>query len=181
MTTGATTVYGEGDLDCVSSASFDACNENLALENYGRLYNAYAAMDERGLCPAGWHVPTGAIGTCCWKWWARITPESGTALKSTSGWSYNGYGTDDVGFAGLPGGYRLEPDLSFGSITDRAFLSAGESGVWWSSTPGFGCTNWSLNLGAFSTDAFVDAAYSNQHGLSRAVCERCTGVGVHRQ
>lgn len=166
LTTGATTVYGEGDLDCVSNAPFDACNENLALENYGRLYNAYAAMDERGLCPAGWHVPTRSDWNVLLEVVGQGYPESGTALKSTSGWNYNGYGTDDVGFAGLPGGYRLEPDLSFGSITDRAFLSAGESGVWWSSTPGFGCYNWSLNLGAFSTDASMDAAYSNQHGLS---------------
>jgi uncharacterized protein (TIGR02145 family) len=27
-------------------------------EIYGKIYNAYAIADSRGLCPLGWHVPT---------------------------------------------------------------------------------------------------------------------------
>ena len=32
--------------------------------------------------------------------------DEGTQLKSTSGWSGGGNGTDDFGFSALPGGYR---------------------------------------------------------------------------
>ena len=43
LTTGA---YGEYD------------NDEDHVGVYGRLYNAYAVQDIRGLCPQGWHVPT---------------------------------------------------------------------------------------------------------------------------
>ena len=32
-------------------------NDDLANLEYGRLYNQYAVLDSRGLCPTGWHVP----------------------------------------------------------------------------------------------------------------------------
>ena len=46
-------------------------------------------------------------------------------LKSKTGWSNNGNGTNSSGFNGLPGGYRFY-DGSFGYF--------GEYGYWWSST-----------------------------------------------
>ena len=55
---GATTIYGE-DAGCNDYAhDIDSCDPQVALEEYGRLYNWYAVDDERGLCPAGWHVPS---------------------------------------------------------------------------------------------------------------------------
>ncbi len=51
---GATAVYGEGE-SRVYSGSEDAAANLVA---YGRLYNWHAVDDPRGLCPAGWHVPT---------------------------------------------------------------------------------------------------------------------------
>ena len=38
-----------------AQAIFDDSISNLNV--YGRLYNFYAVLDERSLCPAGWHVP----------------------------------------------------------------------------------------------------------------------------
>ena len=36
-------------------AIFD--NDPSWLGSYGLLYNLYAVIDVRGICPAGWHVP----------------------------------------------------------------------------------------------------------------------------
>ena len=107
---GAVAVYGE-----------NASN----LNEYGRLYNWYAVDDARGLCPSGWHVPTDGE-------WTVLTDDlggwsvAGGKMKTTYGWYGGGNGTNSSGFSGLPGGGR-----------DSAgnFYEAGNSGVWWSSSP----------------------------------------------
>ena len=99
-------------------------NNSANAETYGALYNWYAVngdIDGNGtkdkeIAPAGWRVPTDddwkalemhlgmdqlTVNADGW----RGTDE-GTKLKSTSGWSNNGNGTDEVRFAGLPGGCR---------------------------------------------------------------------------
>ena len=59
-TNGAATIFGSGSSSCIAtSADFDACNDSLSLDAYGRIYNWYAVTDSRHLCPDGWHVPTG--------------------------------------------------------------------------------------------------------------------------
>ena len=131
-TAGATAVYGEGSSSCSNySPDIDACEEAQSLAAYGRLYNWYAVDDARGLCPAGWHVPTDGEWTELEDY---ITSEGfagteGTALKSTTGWSNNGNGTDDFGFSALPGGLR-DYNGNFGN--------AGLYGSWWSSSPSVG-------------------------------------------
>jgi len=54
-------------------------------------------------------------------------PGAGTKLKSTSGWNYNGNGTDDFQFSALPGGRRYSVGY---------FSSAGYNGRWWTATEG---------------------------------------------
>jgi uncharacterized protein (TIGR02145 family) len=91
---------------------------------YGKLYNWYAVNDSRGLAPTGWHIPSDAE-------WTQITDflggvsVAGTKMKSNSGWSQNGNGTNESGFLGLPGGSRYYFDN---------FLYMGYNGNWWSST-----------------------------------------------
>lgn len=64
-------VWGYGDADFVpcsidpiwglSGFWWDPCNdEEGVLNRYGYHYNGWAVMDERGLCPNGWHIPTDA-------------------------------------------------------------------------------------------------------------------------
>ena len=130
-TAGATAVYGEGNSSCDNwSPDIDACDEAQSLAAYGRLYNWYAVDDARGLCPAGWHVPTDGEWTELEDY---ITSQGfagteGTALKSTSGWYNNGSGTDDFGFSALPGGFSDD----YGNLD---FYDAGYVGCWWSSSP----------------------------------------------
>jgi uncharacterized protein (TIGR02145 family) len=91
---------------------------------YGKLYNWYAVNDPRGLAPAGWILPGDAD-------WAKLTyylggqEGSGKKMKSISGWIDGDNGTNETGFTGLPGGYRVENGI---------FLNLGSIGTWWSTT-----------------------------------------------
>ncbi|MDR2577648.1 MAG: hypothetical protein LBC70_02415 [Chitinispirillales bacterium] len=119
-----------------------ACYDNNAsnCNLYGRLYDWNTVMGGsassssspsgvRGICPAGWHVPSDAE----WETLVNFAGGSFTAgreLKSTSGWSNNGNGTDDFGFSALPGGYGWSGD----------FVHVGSDGIWWSATE-YGASN----------------------------------------
>jgi uncharacterized protein (TIGR02145 family) len=126
---GAVAVYGENAGCDNHSPDIDACDPAQSLEEYGRLYNWFAVVDARGLCPSGWHVPTDGE-------WTVMTDElggqliAGGQMKTTYGWyeeiSYDGNGTNSSGFSGLPGGRRS----LIGS-----FGNGGYYGYWWSSSP----------------------------------------------
>ena len=110
-------------------------------EIYGRLYTWAAAMDleskydnenagelikdkHRGICPEGWHLPNDDE----WNTLFRAvggTSTAGTKLKSTSGWSDGGNGTDSYGFSVLPAGSRS---------SDGSFYFAGNFANFWSSS-----------------------------------------------
>jgi len=105
------------------------CYENSAdsCTKYGRLYDWHTA---KTVCPAGWKLPDTA------DWRKLVTtaggPETaGKKLKSKSGWNWNndnnvsGNGTDDYGFAALPGGSRYRAG---------GFGIAGRDGDWWTAT-----------------------------------------------
>lgn len=142
---GFTTVYGTDDdwYPCShESPEFDACDEVQSLAVYGRLYNFYSVEDERGLCPVGWHVPD----TAEWAALHRFVVSEGfagqeaLALKSTTGWAdqsdgTTGNGTDDFGFAFLPG-----------SAQQAGYWLAGQRGNVWSSTPEGGGWGWGHQL-----------------------------------
>jgi uncharacterized protein (TIGR02145 family) len=96
----------------------------------------------QGICPAGWHIPRGE------RWDVILGDQS--KLRAKNGWnSYeydpccghecvpgcvenkvmlSGNGTDNYGFAALPGGcgYEFEGKLSFGGV--------GYGGHWWSTS-----------------------------------------------
>jgi uncharacterized protein (TIGR02145 family) len=91
---------------------------------YGKLYNWFAVNDPRGLAPAGWKMASDAD-------WVQLVNSlggqslAGTRMKTTSGWSEGNHGTNESGFTGLPGGYRVE---------NGTFVNLGSIGTWWSST-----------------------------------------------
>ncbi len=107
----------------------DPGNEGL----YGKLYNQYAVMDTRGLCPTGWHVPTDGEWTIL-ETFLGGSSVAGGALKSTAtqptpgGWnSPNGGASNSSGFTALPGGSRVRTG-DFGGLD--------EYGFWWPSFDG---------------------------------------------
>jgi uncharacterized protein (TIGR02145 family) len=92
----------------------------------------------RGVCPSGWHIPSGAD-------WDKLmryadgtsgtsnnykSPTAGKFLKAASGWNNCGLGSsysyqceDKYGFAALPGGLNHSVNVN---------VSTGISGYWWS-------------------------------------------------
>jgi uncharacterized protein (TIGR02145 family) len=100
-------------------------NNNPAIGlKYGKLYNWYAVSDPRGLAPVGWTLASDDD-------WARLISylggqgAAGDKMKSTSGWGDGNNGTNEAGFIGLPGGYRVE---------NGTFQNLGSIAIWWSST-----------------------------------------------
>jgi uncharacterized protein (TIGR02145 family) len=99
---------------------------------YGKLYNWYATVDNRSLCPSNWHVPTYG------EWWELIAflggQEAAGGLLKSSGNSTTGNGiwndpnlggTNGSGFSAIPSGNRVSFGLGFG---------IGSGAGWWTST-----------------------------------------------
>jgi len=87
----------------------------------GLLYNWETA---KKACPPGWHLPSNT------EWEELVNfaggyQIAGEKLKAVSNWFNNGNGSDEYGFAALPGGY---------GHTDGRFLYGGYSCGWWSAT-----------------------------------------------
>lgn len=133
VTAGATAVYGEGLSDCYAQDPYDdACEEAVSLALFGRLYNGYAVLDSRGLCPSGWSVPNGAAWNELFEAFGG-SEWAGLALKAEDGWLSPWAGNNESGFSGLPNGYRM---------LNGSFVDVGGNGIWWS-------TQWT-NTGAYS-------------------------------
>ncbi len=149
---GATAVYGEGNSSCFdNSPDFNACDEIQSQVVYGQLYNWHAVADSRGLCPAGWHVPSDGEWTALENALGGLghSGTEGAALKSTQGWANGSNGTDDVGFGALPAGYR---DASSGN-----FNGTGTLAYWWSAT----------SSGSAGGDAWTRALDTYGSGINR--------------
>ena len=140
------------DVPSVFGAS-DTINSASASTTYGRLYDWATVMNNsttsssnpsgvQGICPNGWHLPSDsewnememALGMP-----AADTANTGyrgthgTEMKSTTGWSNSGNGTNASGFNAFPAGRYYSG--SFGFLGDYAlFWSSTEnsstSGVW---------------------------------------------------
>ena len=123
----------------------DSCfcynNDESNCAKYGRLYKWAAAVGKsekdcgyehecslpsgyiRGVCPEGWHLPSKA------EWeslFAAVGGQSGTKLKTRSGWDNNGNGLDAFAFSALPAGCRNGWKMDYGD--------EGYSAGFWSST-----------------------------------------------
>jgi uncharacterized protein (TIGR02145 family) len=94
---------------------------------YGKLYNWYAVNDPRHLCPTGWHEPTDAEWTSLTDYLGGETI-AGDKMK-TSGFqywnNYNQVANNEIGFSGLPGGFRNG---------NGRYDIVGNGGYWWSSS-----------------------------------------------
>jgi len=117
-------------------------NKTESGASYGKLYNWYAIHDPRGLAPEGWHIASDAE-------WTKLTEflggkiGSSLKIKSAKGWAGGGNGTNETGFAALPGGARG---------INESFSFAGNYGYWWTSTEYNSFSAWNRFLGSNNGD-----------------------------
>jgi uncharacterized protein (TIGR02145 family) len=155
-----------------TSGAWAYCNNDASTNcPYGKLYNWYACVDSRQLCPTGWHVPTDAeyitlvdfldplaqggniLNNAGEKMKSTGTIEAGTGLW----FSPNAGATNSSGFSALPSGNRVQ----FGT-----YVLFGYYGYLWSST-------------AFDTDyAWYRPIDGSSGTISRGFIQKQNGYSV---
>ena len=88
--------------------------------DYGALYNWYTVVDNRNLCPSGWHVPSNDE-------WVTLGDYLGGPSEAEQKMV-----TGKIGFQPVLGGYRS--DISYYQPPYLIFYYLNERGFWWSST-----------------------------------------------
>lgn len=130
---------------------------------FGKLYNAWVVLDERGVCPLGWHVPSDNEWTVLSDYLGGSLL-SGAALKSAGtlemadGWwrEPNSEATNASGFSALPAGVRNHS----GYYYDLGFYSN-----WWSSTPSSDDQVW-MRYTSYDNTELTRASSVGKLGLS---------------
>jgi uncharacterized protein (TIGR02145 family) len=135
----ATDQYRNGDI--IGGYPYPNDYDSAYYNIYGRLYRGYAIIDDRGLCPIGWHVPSdcewmhleGSLGM-------SIVDQAsegdrgayeGGSLKAMTNWTLPNIGaTNSSSFNALPGGQWPVIPSPFELLSN----STGDYGAWWSST-----------------------------------------------
>ncbi len=148
------------------SGAYTFYNNDIANEAlYAKLYSWFAVVDERGLCPAGWHIPSDV------EWSILENSLEGNAVAGGKMKSIGDFETGSgvwfppneqasnlSGFNGLPGGYRYPSGQYFG-------LSI--FGFWWSSTESSSDTAWGRYLSYDSSTIFPNVNHNNKrHAFS---------------
>jgi len=112
----------------LTSGAYYTYNSNKAdVTQYGRLYNGYAKVDSRKVCPADWHVPSDIEWKDAESALGIINAGGKMKEAGTAHWnSPNVEADNSSGFTGLPGG-----SIFRGNLTDF-----GADGYWWSSNEG---------------------------------------------
>jgi uncharacterized protein (TIGR02145 family) len=125
-------IWFADNLDYDPAGAVDYPEKSANAENYVKLYNWTSA---KAACPEGWQLASNN------QWGSLLISlgmspsvstvngfngtDRGKKLKSTTGWLYNGNGTDEIGFGGLPAGWRR---------SNGEFTGKGEYAMFWTST-----------------------------------------------
>ena len=154
--------YADGStLDPAHYAAFNNAPANI--DSYGLLYKGAAITDPRNLCPTDWHIST----LPDWQLLDAHAAANGhagaeaAALKSTSGWSTTGNGSDAFGFNATPGGFHYNPIHPYWG----EFAHSLTSGYWWTSTP--------HSAGRSYAWTIQDIVASPDYPLSNGLSVRC--------
>lgn len=109
------------NLNYKTDSSFCYNNLDSNCTKFGRLYQW---ADAQKACPSGWHLPSKPELEKMIKS-AGGTESAGQSLKSSSGWTDEGNGTEDNAFSAYPAGLRNY---------DGTFGEEGTYAYFWSST-----------------------------------------------
>lgn len=97
--------------------------------NASKLYTWYTVVDNRGVCPTGWHLPSDSE-------WEKLISYlggelvAGEKLREAGGehWSLDNTGTNESGFTALPDAIRRSDGYFWPSTPSVRYLSSTESG-----------------------------------------------------
>lgn len=84
-------------------------NSNSNIADYGLLYTSYVAVDNRNVCPSGWHVPSNDEFTTLVNYLGgtNLNSTAGNKLKTTgTNFWVNDSGTNTSGFSAVGSGQR---------------------------------------------------------------------------
>ena len=131
---GATTFYNETDAE------------------YGRLYNHFAVVDARQLCPAGWHIPTDL------DWTTFYSSVGGVSafLKDSTGWPSRGINSSL--FSAKPNGRRN---------ADGTFVEKGLKAFYWGAAAS-GLKGDAIEIA--DNEAFIKRNYYNKNSGHSVRC-----------
>ena len=169
---GAYAVYPHDNVDGINS-------EQEMIQHYGKLYNWFAAIDERGLCPEGWRVPSdedwSQLTDYLVNQYTEVTENNiGLYLRScrqvnspygddcmtnehprwNADLNENVAGTDEFNFSIFPSGARLKVG---------SYQGLGGAGYYWTTTQFFGPP---LHLG-YSRAFFLDSQNISASGHNK--------------
>jgi uncharacterized protein (TIGR02145 family) len=127
VTIGTQTWMGENlnfSADGTVGRCYDDATSNCTI--YGRLYDF---LNAASVCPTGWHLPS-------YEEWntleSFVGDSAGTKLKANNNLWFSGEGSDDYGFAVLPGGWFEMYELQNSSvITRNRFLEIRRKASFW--------------------------------------------------
>jgi uncharacterized protein (TIGR02145 family) len=128
-------------------------NQDSYSSIYGKLYNFYTVVDERNICPDGWHVPSDAEWTTLIDFLGDSI--AGPKLMDTNSnlWVATIITTkQNTGFNALPAGFRF---------FNNQFSGMGYSAFFWSSTDRSYNTAWFRLVKSDAENVVRDFAHHN--------------------
>ena len=165
------------DLDGTETGAYAVYNDDPSnTDVYGNLYNWYVVEDERGVCPAGWNVPTDdeikelemylgmsqvEADDADWRGTNEGSKLAGMADLWNDGNLVNNPEFGTSGFNLLPGGYRNGNGNYYGM---------GYNGYFWSSTEGNDYLAWYRLLDYVNSE--VSRYLNNKRGGFSVRCIR---------
>lgn len=148
----------------------NADENNNAL--HGKYYNIYAVNDSRGICPAGWHVPSDDE----WKIlevYLGMSQDEADEPKDPNYINFRG----NIGTKLLEGGssgLNLQKSGYLLITTASSYILFNEVGAYWSSTPFFTDPGFETNLARqFNVGNDPAPIYKERRGTQTPMCVRC--------
>jgi uncharacterized protein (TIGR02145 family) len=174
----AGSVSGEGWSGLTSGAKTVYEHNPTYLNAMGYLYNGYAAIDPRGICPSGWRIPTIAEWQTL-ETFLRVGSEVGHKMMVTTspyGWTQS-LKNNSSGFSALSSGYRIGFQ-SAGNQFNGEFTRAGVPGStstpfyakWWSSTS---VSSTSINMANLEDGQLNNSLWLGTEHPTRGLSIRC--------
>lgn len=130
--------------------------ENL-VATYGKLYNWYAVVDSRNICPTGWHIPSDDEWVVLESFLGGENVAGGKMkLNDSTVWRAPNTGaTNESGFSAIPGGRQYH----------SAFYFLHEYGMYWAVTSEDDTYSWSRYL-TYCSANLSRFHYKKYYGLS---------------